>query len=107
MGKASFGITTRLFMLHEQEHSQELMGKTQGIIRSTERLGGQMLKGTAEPGAGASEPEPSRAQPPTPEVQDRGGKGEGRLQRKQLTDKFLDPSKIRSGLVIPCPHNAK
>lgn len=91
MGKAGFGITTRLFMLHEQEHSQELMGKTQGIIRSTERLGEQMLKGTAEPGAGASEP--SRAQPPTPEVQDRGGKGEGRSRRKQLTDKFLDPSK--------------
>lgn len=77
-----------------------------------ERLGEQTVKGTAERGAekgsqgllnlsqAEHSPRPQRIR--TEEEKARGGCGGSSL----LTNSWT-PVKIRSGLVIPCPHNAK
>lgn len=76
MGEAGFGITTRLFTLHEQENSKELIGKTQGIICSMERFREQTLTGTTE--QGVSEYEHSKARPPCPREPGQRRKRQGR-----------------------------
>lgn len=51
MGEAGSGITKQFFsMLHEQENSKELMGKTQRIIWSLKAEGAESLTGTTRAG---------------------------------------------------------
>ena len=107
MGEAGSGITAQLFssMLHEQENSKELMGKTQGIIWSLGRLREQNLCSREPRGVERGFQiwvKQSAVSFPS-ETQDRGERGQGSLPEEAAYWKWSyvlgPPVKIRKGFI--------
>lgn len=85
MGEAGSGITTQFSMLHEQENSKELMGKTRDYVEPGKVEGAKSDRHQQSMGPtgveGVSKSEQSKAQSPNPQRARTEGEGQNEIAR--------------------------